>query len=83
MKLKVLTLATFLLLATPALAQAPAPQAQAPQPPVSISILQNMVGALAGQNAQMAEQIQTLNAQNLALQKELAEAKKPKPEPKK
>lgn len=58
--------------------------AQQQQPPVSITVLQNMVGQLAGQNALLMQREQELTAQVTELQKQLDAAKKasPTPEPK-
>lgn len=66
--------AALITLATPALAQ------QQAQAPMSMQIMQNMVGQLAGQNAQLSEQLQTLANQNAELRRELDAAKKPAPD---
>lgn len=60
--------------------------AQQQQPPVSVTVLQNMVGQLAGQNAMLMEREQQLTAQITELKKQLEAAKTssaPDPTPKK
>jgi len=71
-------LVACLLLPTVALAQEPAPS-------VAVTVLQNTVGQMAGQNALLLEQVQKLSAENAELKKQLAAHKTEpkKPEPKK
>lgn len=55
-------------LAAPAFAQS--------KTPVSITILQNMIGQLAGENAQLVEQAQNLSTANSELQKQIVDLHK-------